>query len=334
MSSSSAAEVWSKPTLTRFLRRHLWSGPLRTPAETVAFGGRAYATACTLVRAFYVVSFLWVVESMTKWADLLDLQVVDELWPARWIDQAGAHSGIKLVLVGYLVSGLAVLVWPERRIARFAYALFLLQYMAIVNSPTKINHSLHAWLYVSWIFIALPDGHWRERTRLAERFRLLYVFAVAQFAVLFAYTLTGLWKVWEGSLALVHHQTSGFDPSGFSYIIAERLLATDANTIAGPFFVQHELPGWALFVGTMYLESASVVVAFRPRLHKVWGIGLIGFHLGTLIVMGFTFNQNIVLLGLLFILSPFQPERFEWRQVILDLPGIHFFARQFERRRT
>lgn len=335
MSSSSVAEARRpKPTLTRVLHRHLWSGPLRSPAETVAFQRVAYSRACYALRAFYLLSAVWILNTMFAWPGLVDRKAIAELWPARWIQWVGFHNGIKLILVAYLAAALAVLAWPERRAFRLIYALVLLQYMAILNSPAKIDHNLHAWLYCAWIFVLLPDGGWARRQHLIERFRFLTVFAFAQFAVLFAYTLTGVWKVWEASLALAHGEVGGFSPSGFSYIVAERLLRVDAATVAGPFFVHHTWPGWLLYVGTMYLETASVLIAFRPRLHKLWGFGLIAFHLGTQLVMGITFVENVALLGLLFVFSPFTPERFDLVETLCDLPGVHIVAKRVRRRST
>jgi hypothetical protein len=316
--------------LLRLVHRHLWSGPTRTPGEHVVAQRRAFERGTYLARIFYAFSFLWVIEQMYSWRTLLDLREIDELWPAAWVHSVGVHTGVKLALVGYLLAALAVLAFPESRILRLLYAVGLLQFMALLNTPTKINHNLHAWLYCAWIFVLLPRGPWRLRTGILERFRFLSVIWAAQLAVLFAYTLTGVWKVFEATVAVRDGKVSGFHPSGFSYIVADRLLLTNQQTLIGPFFVTNILPGWALFVGTMYLETASILVAFRPRLHRAWGLGLIGFHLGTQVVMGFTFNQNVALLALLFVFSPFAPDELLSKDALLDLPGIHIVAKRWK----
>ena len=61
----------------------------------------------------------------------------------------------------YLLSSLIVVLIPELRWARAAYALTLLQYMAFISGFSKVNHGLHAWLYVAIIFVLLPKGRWR-----------------------------------------------------------------------------------------------------------------------------------------------------------------------------
>jgi hypothetical protein len=77
-----------------------------------------------------------------------------------------------------------------------------------------------------------------------------------------------------------------------------------------------------LYLGTIYLELGAFAVITRPRLHRLWGFGLISFHLGTQALMGFTFTQNIVVLVLFLVLSPQAVAPVPARQVLGDLPGV------------
>jgi hypothetical protein len=251
------------------------------------------------------------------------------LWPAKWwFDRFSVHDGVYIILTGYAVASVLVLAFPERRLARAAYALTLLQFMAFQNSFDKINHAMHAWLFVSLIFVLLPAGRWRERTSIAERHYFLTVFWCAQLVVLLTYTFTGVWKVYFAFHDLIGGDLSAFNISGFSYIVARRLGSVGQETVLGDFFVHHLLPGWALFLGTMYFETTSIMIAFRPRLHQLWGVVIVFFHLGTQLVLGFTFTNNVVLVILLLICSPFAPDRITLRDAFLDLPGVHFIARR------
>jgi hypothetical protein len=60
-----------------------------------------------------------------------------------------------------------------------------------------------------------------------------------------------------------------------------------------------------VWLAALYLEVFAIVAAFRPRLHLVWGAGLILFHVGVLLAMGILFLEPPLLLLLLFVLSPF-----------------------------
>lgn len=46
------------------------------------------------------------------------------------------------------------------------------------------------------------------------------------------------------------------------------------------------------------------------------------FHLGVYFSMTITFEQNCLWLALFFINSPFLPVRFDWRQILQDLPLV------------
>lgn len=321
----------TKPVLTRFLARWLWSPaePDQTMSETVARQRRAYQRAILLVRAFYVVSVYWVIGVIGQWPGYLRAKTVDPLWPAHWwFHHVSIITGVNIIMCGYLFTSLIVMFVPQQRWARFAYALALLQFMAFVNTPDKVNHNLHGWLFASIIFVFLPRGPWNERRRVADRQLFLMVFWAATFVVLFFYTLTGLWKLHDGLTGVLQGRINGFDLSGFSYIVGNRLLQTNQVTLLGVFFTRNALPGWFLFTGTMYLESSSVVVAFRPKLHRLWGLALIFFHVGTYVAMGFTFPENIVLVGLLLVCSPFAPETIDVKATFLDLPLVRFASRR------
>jgi hypothetical protein len=47
--------------------------------------------------------------------------------------------------------------------------------------------------------------------------------------------------------------------------------------------------------------------------------------------MGFTFPENVVLLGLILVCSPFAPDRIDARAALLDLPLVHCAADRLKR---
>lgn len=322
----------TRPVVTQFFAKWLWSsGPTPTLRESVARQQRSYNRATLIVRVYYAVSVYWVLSATGGWEGYLHSQSADPLWPTRWwFDHVSIHTGIDIIFCAYIATSMIAALVPERRLARILYSFALLQYMAFVNTPDKVNHDLHGWLFVSIVLVFLPRGPWNERRRIADRQYFLTVVWAATLVLLFFYSLTGFWKVHDASSAFVHGHINGFDLSGFSYIVGQRLLATNTNAVLGVFFSKHALPGWALFMGTMYLEAGSVMVAFRPRLHRLWGLGLIFFHFGTQLAMGFTFPENVVLVGLLLVCSPFAPEGIDLKAAFLDLPLVHFASRRVE----
>lgn len=74
-----------------------------------------------------------------------------------------------------------------------------------------------------------------------------------------------------------------------------------------------------MFLMLIYMQLVALFVALRPRLHLTWGYGPIVSHIGTWLLMEIDFPVH-VLLGLLFVMSPFRPERWTVREVLCGLP--------------
>ena len=280
------------------------------------------------MKVFYVASVVWVVQSLPGWPAYLDRTEASPLWPGRWYSWVGAHNGIVITLVAYLCCATLALFFPEHRIARAAYAIALLEYMAFVNGFGKVGHPLHAWFFVAAIFVLLPNRRWDERRTPSDWRHFLGVFWLAQLVVLFFYTLTGAWKVGIALTDMAGGRANAFQIDGFSSMVGRRLLIDDADTIAGTFIVRHEWIGFIAFLATMYIESVSLLIAFRPRLHSIWGGLLVVFHIGTELVLGFVFTQSIVLVSLLLVLSPLSTERAGAWERITDLPIVHALVRR------
>ena len=318
--------------ILRWGKAHLWSGPHRSFGETVRFQRDSFVRAQVIVRAFYAANLALVVIQMNGWPDLLRVESIDPQWAVAWMPRDDAGPAIGVVLTLWTLASLWAMALPSWRSARIAAFVLLLQYVGVVNSFGKVNHDLHAWLWVSAVLVFLPRVA-AGGARVVDRHRYLTVLWSAQALTLFFYTLTGIWKVSYGLRDLLGDRTSGFQFDGFSLIVAQRLNETSQDTVLGEWLVHTPLVGWLLFVGTMYLEASSLLIAFRPRLHRVWGLGLIVFHLGTQLAMGFTFRANVLLLGLLFVCSPTAPSPVRVRDAALDLPGVHLVAGIVRRRR-
>lgn len=322
----------SSSSTVALVKRVLWSGEKRGLRDSLQFQGRAHDRAILVVRLFYGASLLWIVRSMARWTTLLEADAIDPQWPAAWLSYTGLDRGVPLILAGYALAGVLCALLPQWRIARFGYAVFLLQFMALENGFGKINHNMHSWLFVALLLIALPDRSWHDRRRVSDRLHFSSVILACQLVVLFFYALTGFWKLFYAVHALfLDDRMSSFAINGFSYILANRIVETNQQTVLGEALVAQPILGWAMFNLTVYLETVSVVIAFRPRLHRLWGIGLILFHIGTQLTMGFTFHQNILLVGILLLCSPVAPDAVRFWAAASDLPGVHWMVRRRRR---
>jgi hypothetical protein len=319
-------------------RRWLWRGFGGSLAEVSRRQRAAHARAVTIVRAFYLLTLLWVVQGINGWNRLLDSDVIHPAWPASWINSDDPRFGVSLVLGAVLVTAIWAAVAPQQRLARLAFAVSFLQYMAVVNGFGKIVHNLHAPLYLAFVLILLPRPPWERGTTVRSRQQLLTVVWSAQTMMLFAYGMTGLWKIVYCTYDVLNPaRTSMLSLDGFSVLLATRVAITDQNPVVADFVIDRPWLGWLFYVGTIYLEAGSLLVIFRPRLHRLWGFGLLSFHLGTQLTMDFTFTQNIALLGLFLVLSPQTVERVPVRDALGDLPVVFEVGaalRWLQRRRT
>jgi hypothetical protein len=312
--------------------RHLRSLPRQPLRATVAGQSRTYERAVVLVRAFYLLGLMLLIVETNQWTNLRAVATVDPLWPAWWVDTTDPGRHIDAILIAHAGATALAAFLPRLRTARVLVSLTLFQYLSVKFGFGKINHSSHAWLFTSVVFILLPTARsWRTPTPQLRR-NVLQVVWSAQAILLFTYTLTGLWKFYYAIDAVLFSSNIGaFHPQGFSLIIAQDLLLTNRATLLGEWFVEHRWVGWMLFNGTIYLQLTSLLASLRPRLHRLWGAGLIAFHFGTQLAMGFTFVPNIVLLGLFLVLSPWAPDRAVPLEVVADLPGIRLVLRTWQR---
>ena len=303
----------------RPLRRFLRGTDLPNPFSRVR---SAYPHAKLLVRIYYFVTlYLFAekyMERLGRWA-LLDATDLPLLWPMSWAVWTGLGTAMftigTLLILGTVLSS----IWPEKRPFRLLAFVGLLLVIAMENSFGKINHNMHGWLAVSFCFLFLPAENGQKRV---HRFTYLTSFWTAQAVLLWFYTMSGVWKMNIGITQLLAGEINAFHPYAMAQQVANRLLQDNSNSLIGPFIVENPLLGWPLYLSALYLEFFAFFAAFRPGLHHFWGASLALFHLGTYLTMTITFNENILLLGLLLIASPFHPPNWRWQTAVRDLPII------------
>ena len=144
----------------------------------------------------------------------------------------------------------------------------LLQFMAFNNGFGKVSHNLH---------VAIRQRRARaaaERPVAAVTGRrpalLPHGHPPRQVIVLFCYTVTGLWKVFYGLWDLTT-AVSVFEIDRLLVHHREPSRRDEPGNDPRRVLHRNELVGWLLFTGTMYLESASLLVAPDRASTGVWG---------------------------------------------------------------
>lgn len=298
--------------------------PLAGPGDGLARAAQATTRIEVLLRVFYVFPAFWLATHLPLLQPLWSPPPAELVWPVAWLAWVGPEWGAPVVLVLFGVSALLAPLRPDLRIVRLAVALGLLEVLALSFSFGKIHHLMHATLFTSVIFaVFLPDAAFRPAgASRRERALTLRAFSAAQGMLCLTYSLAGVGKllgtVYQGALG----QMTPLHPNALAVHIADRLLQTYPETTLGPWMIAHAPWLWPAMLATLYIQTFALAAAFRPRLHRLWALGLIGFHAVTALSMTIDFTPNIMLVGLLLAASPFAPSHDDQRRLLADLPVV------------
>jgi hypothetical protein len=277
--------------------------------------------AASLVFAIYGLCFFRLCQIVGHWSEIRQWKGAALLWPVAWMKRLPQGLGADLLFPISLAVGLWVLLQPLNRWARVAFAGCYLQALALSLSLAKISHSDHVSLWVALLLCLAPHGNPQSFSRIRFRAGWLSVFAGCQYLVALFYSLAGAWKL-LGFLRAPPGWVSLLDFGGLGYSIGVK-----AGQTGKASFIGHALAAWPWLstIGVwviLYLQLFSLVAVTRPRTHRIWGVGLIFFHLVTLIGMEVPFLQTIPMLALLWIGSPFVPEGSRLTTTLAELPLI------------
>lgn len=318
-------------SILKYLRGYASAFPLSS-SEIFTNQQDAYFKATTIVRFFYFGLFFFTTNAfMFLWEDWSQLTGLPQpLWPVAWLNNVPFLPAVNIIGISAIVVTLLAAVYPTNRYYRLLSAVTFFLIMAIIHSFGKINHGYHVWIVTGFMLIFLPN---KVKDSVSKRHQYLTVILGTQLLTLSFYTSSGIWKIkgfltqaWAGEIHAFH-------PLAMSQQIADRLLQTESTSLAGPFFIEHPYLGWPLYSGAILLELFAIVVAFRPNLHRFWGISLLLFHLGTWLTMSIIFHTNMLFVLIFFVLSPFHPTNLTVKDVILSLPILgdslaYFYNRQ------
>ncbi|MEM1023975.1 MAG: hypothetical protein AAF627_02125 [Myxococcota bacterium] len=315
------------------LRKRL--GSRRPLADVFSRHTQAGTRLEPLVRLAYVLLAYWYVSRLAELRPLLDPPSPTLRWPVAWMVWVDPGVGGSVVLALGLGGALLAATLPERRGLRALAFLGLLEVLALKYSFGKIHHAMHGWLFLSFLLIFLPEPRsgWAAGRARKDRQQALFVWSAAQVALALTYSLAGLGKLVGTVYQGLRGQPTPLHPSALARHMADRLQQTDADSLLGPWMIEYGNWLWPLMLGTVYLQLFALQAAFRPRLHRWWGMGLIAFHVVSILTLTIDFNPNILLLGLLFVASPMAPP-VDPKGIWADLPILGAFAPQSKERRA
>jgi hypothetical protein len=314
-------------TLLRRARRFF--GTDDQPARPGALGRQteSFYAARIVVRCYYAAILFFAVVTVHDGVVYLDRRETLALWPVCWLNAVPLRLGILGILVGYVTAAFLGAIFPTRRWARALVFIGLLEFAALDNSFGKISHNYHLWVLTAFCLVFLPKTPARTIDR-ATRQRFLLIFWGCQAIVLLTYTMSGVGKIGGAIYQFCAGQNNLFMPTGVASIIADRLLQTNSDSWLGPWLLTHPWFGWPLGLAAMYLELFAFWAAFRPSLQRWWAAGLILFHIGVYLLMGITFNQTVLLVGLLMLTTPLCDDELDGGAILKQLPLLGWAFRK------
>lgn len=294
-----------------------------------------FATAYVIVRVYYFFLLYTSIFLFQGWDKTLGPQTgIEFILPIAWIKFVEFPVAISLIRGSFIASSLLASIAPHWRIARILSFITLLEFVSLYFSTLQLDVDWYIWVLVAFLLIFLPDG-WGNPLRLSQigRQKFLLVFWACQAINLLTYSMSGIGKVLGAIGQILTGQSHVFEPKAAALHITDRLLKTNETSPLGPYVVDHYILAWPFFVGFTYLLLFSFVVAFKPTLHRIWGLGLILFHIASYLTINIGFSAHIFLNALLFLLSPFAPAKVSSKDIILDLPILGLLIKIIKKRK-
>ena len=257
-----------------------------------------------LVGAFYYLALLTVLlryEEMLYFSKREGLVLLPFL---KFLESIPPYLVTRYSLFYFLFAVVLCLWFWKKQWARMIFFTALLLWNCIGNSFGKINNGDLVWVYVSFVFALMPTRTLCEDTHIQRQNLLNYIF-LAQLSIMSSYTLSGLWKLrqayWLHSVGLINH----FDVEAFPRIIAAKFLDINSSTPTGNWLIEHMEIARVMFLTTIFMQATAVLAVFRSQLHRIYGLYLVCFHIGTYLIMEVNFNTQARITFLFLVGSPF-----------------------------
>jgi len=259
-----------------------------------------YSKIVSNIKYSYIFFLFLIFTQLSNKNYVLHESMLDPLWPMLLFKNISPVS-IALFCQISLIVGFILLTryYNNRFLKGFVFIIYFL-YLAFLNSFGKINHGHHLALMILFCFMLMPGNkvaNYKEKTIL--------LFASAQFFLLFSYSLTGFWKLFWGIVEFFTKDVSLFSPLSFRNILIEQFQLTNPPLL-GTWFLEHYYIGYIFYCVVVVIELFAVFAFFKSSLHKIWGVLLIGMHLGIHLVLNVNMYPAIMAIGLLLLMSPFQ----------------------------
>lgn len=228
------------------------------------------------------------------------------IWSIQFLSLEYWEVSVRLIMLLFLFfSFLAIILWEHYRAIRIGVFLSMFFYLSLISSFGKIDHSMHIMLIILFLLIFIPN----KSESLTNGIDNLKVFFGIQTLLLLTYFVSGFFKFY----GIIDQELSGLKSSLSLDSLAQNLsktsFALDSEFFLSTYILNTSSPIFPIILIIGYfIEFFSIYVIFKPNLHRIWGLLLIGLHAGILLSIGPNFYIHMFAVGIFLLCSPFKED--------------------------
>ncbi len=195
----------------------------------------------------------------------------DPRWPLFWAQSLDYGSLVTIIFLLTTLTSLYAAFFPYKRLPRIFAFIGLFLYHSYLSSFGGPMHQLDHLLWVGFIFMFLPNL--TEEPPSGDKRRIFsLIFWGTQAFMLLTYSMAGLGKITYGFIQLLEGQANVFSPDAAALHVSTLLLSMKESVPLGSVIIEYPLLAWFPFLIILYIQFFSILVAFRPSIHRLWGV--------------------------------------------------------------
>lgn len=304
------------------LKENLFYGSLLDHMDKYTQNNWSFFTAQLIVRVFYFFLLYSSIMLFQRWDTAMYQKTqISFILPIAWIYAIGFPLGMVVIKLFFIATAFAASLFPQKRIFRILVFIAVLEFVSLYFSVLQLDVDWYILILTAFFFIFLPDKWGAVHSfPFLERKKFLIVFWGVQAINLLTYSMSGIGKILGAVKQAISGQITVFEPKAAALHTADRLITAGGQAPLAPFIIDNYLIVWPFFLANLYLLIFSIFIAFKPKLHKFWGFGLILFHIVNYLSINIGFHAHIFLAAILFLVSPFAPLSVSIKEIAYDLP--------------
>jgi predicted DCC family thiol-disulfide oxidoreductase YuxK len=267
-----------------------------------------------LIHLFYFVVLLTSIKTFSAFYQFPEWNIIMEskhlfepIWSVKWISIDRWEIYIRSIFLSFLIfSFIGIILWERSRFIRTGVFVSMLFYVSVISSFGKIDHYMHLMVIVTFLLIFIPNKKSNNKSEKQTYDSFFMVFFGIQTLILLTYFTSGIFKFYGILDQELSGLKSALSPDSLAQNLGKTSFASNSDYFLSTFVLNNSSYFFSIVLIIGYLiEVLSIYIIFKPNLHKTWGLLLIILHTGILLSVGPDFTQQILVVGIFLLFSPF-----------------------------